>query len=145
MKPLANKRLAKLKGYFEDRDDVAMAFLFGSWSKGRACEESDVDIAVYFRSEANGMWSEDEREFPAEALVWADVENILEREVDLLVLNRASPTVGDSAIRGTPIIIKDRRAYMNFLIRVVSEAIDMREWVESYWEHKKRRGHAIAA
>lgn len=137
--------LEKLREYFLKREDVTMAFLFGSWSKGSACEESDVDIAVYFRSDANGLWPEDEKEFPCEAEIWADMEKILGKEADLLVLNRAFPTVADSAIRGVPIIIKDRNTYINFLVRIVSEAIDMREWVESYWEYKKRRRNVVIA
>ena len=37
-----------LKRYFENRKDVAFAFLFGSHARGTATKLSDVDIAVYF-------------------------------------------------------------------------------------------------
>jgi len=66
---------------------------------------------------------------------------IVESEVDLLVLNRAAPSVADNALRGIPIIIKDQNIYMDFSIRVTSEAIDFRQWVESYWRLKEQMKH----
>ena len=38
----------KLKDYFTSRDDVIMAFLFWSQSKGTNHIGSDIDIGVYF-------------------------------------------------------------------------------------------------
>ena len=47
-KELKNQELLEiLKEYFEKRDDVLMAFLFGSYAKATTHKESDVDIAVY--------------------------------------------------------------------------------------------------
>ena len=66
---------------------------------------------------------------------------IVESEVDLLVLNRAAPSVANNALRGIPIIIKDQNIYMDFLVRVTSEAIDFRHWVESYWRRKEEMKH----
>jgi len=63
---------------------------------------------------------------------------MLGRDIDLLVLNRASPTVSESALKGIPILIKDRGVYLDFLLRITSEAIDFREWMESYWKLKER-------
>ena len=40
--------LNKLTLFFEERSDVAFAFLFGSHTKGAATNRSDVDIAIYF-------------------------------------------------------------------------------------------------
>ncbi|HID95445.1 MAG TPA: nucleotidyltransferase domain-containing protein [Candidatus Latescibacteria bacterium] len=44
-----DKIIAKLKDYFERRDEIVMAFLFGSWAKRLRHTDSDVDIAVYFK------------------------------------------------------------------------------------------------
>jgi len=40
------KLLERLKNYFERRDDISFAFLFGSAARGRVRREGDVDIAV---------------------------------------------------------------------------------------------------
>lgn len=127
-----------LKPYFEKRDDVAMAFLFGSWATGRYCRESDVDIAVYFKPKSGHMeWEEFDARYEGEEVLWRDIENILGKEVDLLVLNRAASSIADSAISGVPVIIKDRGLYLDFMLRVTSEAIDFRGFVAEYWRLKE--------
>ena len=40
--------LNKLTLYFEERSDIAFAFLFGSHANETATNRSDVDIAIYF-------------------------------------------------------------------------------------------------
>ena len=129
----------KLQNYFEKRRDIDLAFLFGSAAKGHAGLDSDVDVAVYFVSEAQGRWTEDEKEFPGETELALDLEKIVGREVDLVVLNRAFPTVAEAALRGLPLLIRNRKVYVDFLTRMTSEAIDFREFVNSWWQLKERR------
>ncbi len=146
MKEIANRIVEKLGNYFEKRDDIVMAFLFGSWAKGHEGTESDIDIAVYFKPENNILeWESTDSQYESEREIWLDIERIVEKDVDLLVLNRAAATVADSALRGYPIIIKDRNLYMDFLLRITSEAIDFRQWVEGYWRSKEQRRHGAAA
>jgi predicted nucleotidyltransferase len=49
MKMIPIKKIRQLKEYFPRKPEVSMAFLFGSYVKGRAFYDSDVDIAVYFK------------------------------------------------------------------------------------------------
>lgn len=136
----------RLKNYFEKRDEVVLAFLFGSWAKGQRGIESDVDIAIYFQPKGNTLeWEETDLQYDSENQIWSDVERIVGGEVDLLILNRAAPTIADSALRGIPIIIKNRNLYIDFLLRITSEAIDFREWVESYWNLKEQRKYGTPA
>lgn len=135
-----------LKPYFEKREDVVMAFLFGSWATGRYARESDVDIAVYFKPDSGRMeWEEFDAKYNGEDVIWHDLEQILGIDVDLLVLNRAASSIADSAISGLPIIIKDRSLYLDFMLRVTSEAIDFREFVDGYWRLKEemRADHSL--
>jgi len=56
---MQNKIVEKLRDYFEKRDEILMAFLFGSWAKGQEGVESDMDIAVYFKPKADIVeWEE---------------------------------------------------------------------------------------
>lgn len=142
LKEIANRIVEKLGNYFEKRDDIVMAFLFGSWAKGHEGTESDIDIAVYFKPENNILeWESTDSQYESEREIWLDIERIVEKDVDLLVLNRAAATVADSALRGYPIIIKDRNLYMDFLLRITSEAIDFRQWIDGYWTFKEQRRH----
>lgn len=135
----SNGVVARLRAYFEESEEVVMAFLFGSRAKGSERPDSDADVAVYFRPEDGLMeWEHPGAYYEREGEIWSDVERMLGREVDLLVLNRAAPTVAESALRGIPIVVKDRGMYLDFLVRITSEAIDYREWVEGYWRLKER-------
>lgn len=127
-----------LKGYFEKRDDILMAFLFGSYARATLHRESDVDIAVYFRPKNDFLeWEEFDIAYDAEDEIWLDIERLLKRNVDLIVLNRARSSIASSAIHGTPIVIKDRGLYLDFMLRVTAEAEDYREMVEDYWRIKQ--------
>jgi uncharacterized protein YutE (UPF0331/DUF86 family)/predicted nucleotidyltransferase len=111
-----------LRAYFARRDDVAMAFLFGSRGVGRQRRASDWDIAVYLTEEGE----------PREQAMWADVERLVGAEVDLVVLNRAPATVADVALRGVPLVIKDRGRWLEFMLAVTREATDYRDLARDY-------------
>src|SRR3989337_184967 len=93
------KIILLLRPYFEQRADILMAFLFGSWAADRTCAESDVDVAVYFKPESGRLeWDDPDARYEAEAAIWLDVERMLGSEVDLLVLNRAAASIAGSTI-----------------------------------------------
>jgi len=54
--------LEKLKDYFNKKENVIMAFLFGSLSKGKVHRHSDIDIAIYLKEydikEVEKIWDE---------------------------------------------------------------------------------------
>lgn len=133
--------LFRLKKYFEKRDDVTFAFLFGSAAGGHTTPISDVDIAVYFCPEKRTPLEYEKRiYYKDEDRVWADMERIVGKEVDLLVLNRSPATIASSVIRGVPIIIKDFGLYLDFMEIIISEAIDFRELLkEDFIDRYERR------
>lgn len=133
------KKLAELKEYFAKREEILMAFAFGSRVKGQATAESDFDIAVYFKPEGKEMEWEEEKEYETEDKIWSDVEKIVGISTDFVVLNRAPSTLADSIIReGEPIIIKNKKLYFDFFLRATSTAADFRDFVKDFWEIKER-------
>jgi len=140
------KIISKLRDYFKTKEEVSFAFFFGSWIKDQKGLESDMDIAVYFKPRSNMLELQDtEAYYETENQLWREIEKIVKTEVDLIVLNRAPATVADSALRGIPLVIKNRNIYINFLLRVTSEAIDFREWVDMYWRLKEKRKYETTA
>ena len=92
-----------LRRYFAARQEVAFAFLYGSQAKGTATKRSDVDIAVYFYPRRrHPIELEEEVFYESEGEIWGDLERILKKEVELLVLNRVPATVAASALKGVP-------------------------------------------
>lgn len=132
-----DNKIENLKEYFEKREDIVMAFLFGSRAKGEESfrENSDWDIAVYFKSPTDKIEIEQERDYPQEQQILGDCVDILKTDnVDFITLNRASATIADAAIRGTSLVIKDRALWLKFMLRVTSQAIDFRQFVKNYAE-----------
>ena len=129
----------ELREYFEKKEEVLMAFLFGSWAKNQEGLESDLDVGVYFRPKTETLEWQSDSYYESEKKVWMELEQIADREIDLLVLNRAPATVADAVLRGIPIVIKNQNLYMDYLLRITSEAIDFRACVEDYWRLKEER------
>ncbi|MCP5103839.1 MAG: nucleotidyltransferase domain-containing protein [bacterium] len=117
---------AELKKYFADRADVAFSFLYGSYARGTVHNGSDVDIAVYFYPDAKKYPVEYEEDiyYDTEDEIWADLEQLLGKEVELLVLNRVSASVSATAIRGIPLVVNDWNLYLDFMDVVTREAED---------------------
>ena len=70
--------IKKLTDYFQKRDDVAMAFLFGSQAGNRSHAGSDWDIAVYFKPEKGAVeYEEYGREYPNEDKMWGELMDII--------------------------------------------------------------------
>lgn len=136
--------ILRLKKYFRNRDDVVMAFVFGSQAQKRAAKFSDWDIAVYFKPESATIEWEVKRDYPQEREILGYLIEILSTDnVDLIVLNRAPANIAASAIRGLPLVIKDRRIYLEFMLAVSREAEDYqqtsKEFAEIYW-----RSHSLS-
>ena len=134
------QKIQQLKEYFEKRDDIVMAFLFGSQAKERTHRHSDWDIAVYFKPEVERVeWEEYGREYPEEDHVWSDCMKILNTDdADLIVLNRAAANIADAAIHGMPLVIKDRKLWLDFMLIITREAEDYRRFVHEFYEIAQR-------
>jgi uncharacterized protein len=135
------EKIQKLKDYFEKRDDVVMAFLFGSQAQDRAHSASDWDIAVYFRPKGKEIEWEIEQEYQQERSIWSECSDMLDTDaVDLVVLNRAPAVVADTALNGMPLVVKDHALWLRFLLAITRNAIDFREtareYAAIYWRSK---------
>jgi predicted nucleotidyltransferase len=127
-----------LKTYFEGREDVAFAFLFGSAARRKVRREGDVDVAVYFKPEKDVEWEAFNETYKGENRIALDLERLLKKEVDLVVLNRAGAVFADEIIRkGKALIIKDRGIFMDFLCIISDEAEQVRDWLMTSYKEKR--------
>ena len=97
----------RLAHFMSVRDEVLEAYLFGSTARGEEQAHSDVDVAVYVARE----------KLPrapfgyAAALVGALIEALATDDVDLVVLNEASPLLYARVLRdGVRVFSRDLRA-----------------------------------
>lgn len=72
----------RIRKILEDREEILLAYLFGSWARHEQILQSDIDIAVYL----------DERADPLEAKLklMGDLSAHLQRDdIDIVILNHA--------------------------------------------------------
>lgn len=122
----------QLKEYFSKREDVVLAFLFGSQVKGLTRPSSDWDIAIYLTPR---QWGELETKhiYNGESAIQADVCRMIVSDVDCVVLNRARLSLVFSVLNsGIPLTNKDMRLYFTLLSRTHYEAIDYWNFVQEY-------------
>ena len=95
-----------LKEVLEKDENVIFAYLFGSQVSGLATEKSDIDVAVYFKLPPEGV----------EKLDYAvKLEDVVKKEIDLVVLNEASPFLRFHILRtGVPLVVKDSEVLAKF-------------------------------
>lgn len=109
---------SKINKYLLMYDDVAFAFLFGSFIRGETTGLSDVDIAIYFTGLVDFHRINRLRE---------DLTGLLGMETDIVVLNTASPIIRMQVLKkGTLLIKKEPRAYHEFFMNTVTEYDDLK-------------------
>ena len=128
MKKNVTELKEKLTEYLLEREEVIFAFLYGSFAKGSELADSDLDIAVYIKENYSSSKIDQ---------IWDDLQGISKKDVELLILNNANPSVAWEAIRSIPIVIKDKKKYLDFMLKVSSEALDFQHDLEDIWLMKK--------
>ena len=137
---ISEDKFSSLKEYFNKADNISFSFLFGSRSKGLNRISSDYDIGIYFKPD-NSRYIEIEgtKEYQSLDIIWTDLELVLKKEVDLVVLNNAPSHLASIIInQGVPILIKDEKLFSRFFLITTSNAIDYREFAREYYEIFKR-------
>lgn len=113
----------RLREHFEARaeaEGIAAAWLFGSVARGTARPDSDVDVGVLFREDPpptlEGL------RFDLET----DLERLLRRPVQLVVLNRASSDLVFRVLRDGKLLLNhDPSRRVAFEVRMLKEYWDM--------------------
>lgn len=99
--------------YLAAQPDVVAAYLFGSVAQGRARPQSDVDIAVLLAADLD-----EEARFDRRLRLGWEVESIIGRRTDLVVLNDAPPRLQHQVLKhGWLIYERDRAARVEFEVR----------------------------
>lgn len=124
MNTLSQTIVNQIAETLEQDPDVSMAFLFGSYAKGNARSNSDLDIAVYLKEP-----------YTMETIqkIWGYIESLSQKDVDLIILNTAPASLCWSAIRGIKLYIKDQRQYLEYMLDCSNEAEDFHEFILDLW------------
>ncbi|MEN8261914.1 MAG: nucleotidyltransferase domain-containing protein [Nitrospirota bacterium] len=111
----------KLKDYFNLRDDLIAAYVFGSSAANRSGSGSDLDIAVLLAENV----PEKDYGFIKEEIITAVVELLSFNEIDLVVLNTASPLLCHEVLKkGVLCFLGDEEKRIEFTVKATMRYLD---------------------
>lgn len=125
--------LKNLEILFNKENKVLVAYLFGSYAKGKQTIKSDIDIAV--------LLSEIPKKMLEYYLYLVDeASQVLGNEVDLIILNTAPPLLKHQTIKhGKVVYCRNEKARIEFEARAHDEYLDFSRALARYdeWLLKK--------
>jgi predicted nucleotidyltransferase len=103
---MMDSNFRKLKACLSEDENICFALIFGSHATNRAAHDSDLDLAACFYDPPEGL----------ELLNMINhLSNVAQKEVDLVVLNRASAFLRHQIFKeGVRLLIKDPIKYRKF-------------------------------
>lgn len=107
-----------LKEYFKDKEEILLAFVFGSIVSGHMTEESDIDIAILFSHKP---------QFQEILNASDEICSAIGREIDLVVLNDSSPIIRMQVLKSGKLIkSKSDAVYNSFFVKTLKEYDDLK-------------------
>ncbi len=112
--------IKKLQAFFQNNGEVNTALIFGSHAKNRIHPHSDIDIAILLKHYRPVKWGKKSK-------LAAQLDNICHHEVDLLILNQASPHIAYRVIKeGKVIFQKNQSLWNEFTVKTCSMNEDLK-------------------
>jgi uncharacterized protein len=116
---LRNSRIVKsLKMFFGETQEILLFFIFGSFAGKRMRPSSDVDIGILFKIAPDIDRINDLTE---------KLSSLLQREVDLVVLNQASPVLKMQILKhGILFYASDKKYFHHFFTDTINQYDDLK-------------------
>jgi hypothetical protein len=122
--------IKKLEDYFTAKDEVILAYLFGSVAKGEFNRLSDVDVAVLLDENLTKQ-----EMFDLELKIIDDIVGILKiDDIDLTIMNLAPLTLNNNIIKQGYILKSDENKRVHFETYLMSRYLD-----EKYYRKRHMR------
>jgi len=110
--------VSMLEPFLARRKGIHLVFLFGSAVSRRVHPASDVDIGIFFGPVPN---------VSEVSALTAELSSLLRKEVDLVVLNHASPILKMQVLKtGVLILARDLKVYHQFFVDTVNQYDDLK-------------------
>lgn len=110
-------QVERLEEFFAGRQEVVLAYLFGS--AARDSHAHDVDI---------GVWMREPYSFEKTQRLWSDLEKLLRKDIDLIIMNEAGPSISWAAMCGRPLLVRDEAFELESMLEISDEAEYMRDF-----------------
>jgi predicted nucleotidyltransferase len=123
----------EIKRYFEDKEEAAAVYLFGSHAYGRETAASDVDIAVLLQR----IYLPSAQAFRKQYMV--ELGGILKRDIHPVVMNHAGELLLKQILsKGKRILAKDPTFDAHFTMIAYSRIMDFNPYLKQMQEGMKK-------
>lgn len=113
-----NNYLKIISDYLKEQTGIVVAYLHGSYAGGVERAESDIDIAMLFSQKPD---------FTTISRLQIELSEIVNKEVDISVLNDASPIFARQVLeKGIELFCGNERQKHEFVIKVLNEYDDLK-------------------
>ena len=124
----------KITNYLNSDNIISFAYLFGSYAKGKEKHSSDIDIAIYLFDISA------ETHFDYKMKIKFKLEDILKKQVDIVVLNFAPPLLKNQVFRyGKLLKCIDKSFMNNFKIKSFYQYCDYSHTMNIVLNSNKKR------
>ncbi len=123
---------SRIVSVLDRRDEILFAYLYGSFARNTADDKSDMDIGVYLKEGEHGV-------FYPERLA-RELEEVLDREVDVRILNKRNITFLHQVLKdGKLQFCRDEDKRVEFETKVYDMYLDIKYYLDMYNEIRKER------
>ena len=114
--------IEKCKNVLMKYENILFAYIFGSYAKGNMRADSDVDIGIYLKEEMN---------IEEYLKIRMDLTKICKRQVELVVLNAATPLLKYEIYKNNILLFtRDRTIESNYKVKILFEYNDIKRYLE---------------
>ena len=123
----------KIKKTLEKERNILFAYIFGSYARGEARENSDIDLAIYVKRVPKDI-------FKYESKIASKIEKEIKKQVEVRVLNRL-PSLLQSRImkEGNLVFSKNEKERIKFETFAMSNYLDFSYLMKEYNKIRARR------
>lgn len=116
MRNMSENYLSDISRYFQKKENVLLAYLFGSQAGGRIGPMSDYDIGIYLKREIS---------FDQKFYLEVDLRKMLNTQtLDLIIMNRASLALNYNIICGRCIYAVDQATRVEYEATILGQFFD---------------------
>jgi len=127
-----DSEIAKIRKYFRQQPEVAVAYLYGSFAREEAKKDSDVDLGILFAQK-----KQEEKPFSLPQLVFADeLGKILKKKVEIQDLDACRVDFSHRVLNeGKLVYCSNEKKRVEFEERILRIFFDLKPAFDQYYRH----------
>ena len=124
----------KIRQILSEHDEIVAAYIFGSYARGHARADSDIDIGILLEADMGGSGM-----YPARIAGELKEACKTKHDIDVRILNRGSLRFLHQVLKGKLIFSRDEKKRIDFETSTILGYLDFKPLLEEYDRMRKQR------